>query len=58
MLYQGIPEALMRAGATYKYDLSLPVDKIYDLVEEMRNRLGEGIYHLSLRYIKVVPGKF
>lgn len=48
----------MRAGATYKYDLSLPVDKIYDLVEEMRNRLGEGIYHLSLRYIKVVPGKF
>lgn len=37
---EGIPEALMKAGAVYKYDLSLPVDKMYDLVEEMRIRLG------------------
>ncbi|KAK4741456.1 hypothetical protein SAY87_025044 [Trapa incisa] len=37
---EGIPEALTRAGVTYKYDLSLPVDKINDLVKEMRNRLG------------------
>ncbi|KAF7132360.1 hypothetical protein RHSIM_Rhsim09G0214700 [Rhododendron simsii] len=27
-------------GAVYKYDLSLPIEKIYDLVEEMRMRLG------------------
>ncbi|GAB4847483.1 D-2-hydroxyglutarate dehydrogenase, mitochondrial, variant 3 [Ancistrocladus abbreviatus] len=37
---EGVPEALMKAGAVYKYDLSLPVEKMYDLVEEMRTRLG------------------
>lgn len=31
----------MKAGAVYKYDLSLPVEKMYDLVEEMRTRLGK-----------------
>lgn len=38
---EGIAEALMKAGAVYKYDLSLPVDKMYNLVEEMRSRLGQ-----------------
>ncbi|KAK4490679.1 hypothetical protein RD792_001371 [Penstemon davidsonii] len=37
---EGIPEALMKAGAVYKYDLSLPPEKMYDLVVEMRGRLG------------------
>ncbi|OVA06188.1 FAD-linked oxidase [Macleaya cordata] len=37
---EGITEALMKAGAVYKYDLSLPVEKMYKLVEEMRLRLG------------------
>ncbi|KAF7120486.1 hypothetical protein RHSIM_Rhsim13G0235800 [Rhododendron simsii] len=36
----GVPEALMKAGAVYKYDLSLPIEKMYDLVEEMRMILG------------------
>ncbi|KAL1316485.1 hypothetical protein HN51_068683 [Arachis hypogaea] len=40
LLREGIPEALMRAGAVYKYDLSIPVEKMYNLVEEMRSRLG------------------
>lgn len=31
----------MKAGAVYKYDLSLPVEKMYNLVEEMRIRLGK-----------------
>lgn len=39
--WQGVPEALMKAGAVYKYDLSLPVEKMYDLVDEMRTRLGK-----------------
>ncbi|RDX88084.1 D-2-hydroxyglutarate dehydrogenase, mitochondrial, partial [Mucuna pruriens] len=39
-LREGISEALMRAGAIYKYDLSIPVERMYDLVEEMRSRLG------------------
>ncbi|XP_049931668.1 D-2-hydroxyglutarate dehydrogenase, mitochondrial isoform X2 [Nymphaea colorata] len=38
---EGISEALVRAGAVYKYDLSLPVEKIYEIVEEMRSRLGQ-----------------
>lgn len=38
---QGVPEALMKAGAVYKYDLSLPVEKMYNLVDEMRVRLGK-----------------
>ncbi|KAJ6678699.1 D-2-HYDROXYGLUTARATE DEHYDROGENASE MITOCHONDRIAL [Salix viminalis] len=38
---EGVPEALMRAGPVYKYDLSLPVEKMYSLVEEMRARLGQ-----------------
>lgn len=37
---EGIPEALMKAGGVYKYDLSLPIENIYDVVEEMRTRLG------------------
>ncbi|XP_023552171.1 probable D-2-hydroxyglutarate dehydrogenase, mitochondrial isoform X2 [Cucurbita pepo subsp. pepo] len=38
---EGISEALMKAGAVYKYDLSLPVEKMYDIVEAMRTRLGK-----------------
>ncbi|XP_039136840.1 probable D-2-hydroxyglutarate dehydrogenase, mitochondrial [Dioscorea cayenensis subsp. rotundata] len=37
---EGIPEALMKAGAVYKYDLSLPVEKLYDIVVQMQLRLG------------------
>jgi D-2-hydroxyglutarate dehydrogenase len=39
--FQGISEALMKAGAVYKYDLSIPVENLYSLVEEMRSRLGK-----------------
>ncbi|XP_076936460.1 D-2-hydroxyglutarate dehydrogenase, mitochondrial-like, partial [Bidens hawaiensis] len=57
---EGISEALMKAGAVYKYDLPIPVDKMYDLVEEMRTRLcdaanvvgyghlGDGNLHLNV----------
>lgn len=31
----------MRAGAVYKYDLSIPVEKMYNLVDEIRARLGK-----------------
>ncbi|XP_028554892.1 probable D-2-hydroxyglutarate dehydrogenase, mitochondrial isoform X1 [Dendrobium catenatum] len=37
---EGLSEATAKAGAVYKYDLSLPVDKLYSIVEEMRARLG------------------
>ncbi|KAH9326716.1 hypothetical protein KI387_006894, partial [Taxus chinensis] len=38
---EGITEALARAGAVYKYDFSLPIQHLYELVDEMRTRLGE-----------------
>ncbi|CAD6220828.1 unnamed protein product [Miscanthus lutarioriparius] len=37
----GISEASVKVGAVYKYDLSIPVEKLYDIVEEMRCRLGD-----------------
>ncbi|XP_053565857.1 D-2-hydroxyglutarate dehydrogenase, mitochondrial isoform X1 [Bombina bombina] len=39
-LRERITEALSHDGYVYKYDLSMPVEKIYDLVEETRARLG------------------
>lgn len=45
---QGLPEALMKAGAVYKYDLSLPIEYMYNLVEEMRVRLGKQIFYICL----------
>ncbi|CAG7885262.1 unnamed protein product [Brassica rapa] len=38
---EGITEALQKAGAFYKYDLSLPVEEIYNIVNDLRGRLGD-----------------
>nr|VDD41032.1 unnamed protein product [Brassica oleracea] len=38
---EGITEALQKAGACYKYDLSLPVEEIYNIVNDLRGRLGD-----------------
>lgn len=56
-----ITEALTHEGFTYKYDVSLPVEHIYQLVEDMRRRLagraqsvvgyghlGDGNLHLNI----------
>jgi len=40
-LRERISVALKRAGAVYKYDLSLPTAEMYDLVDEMRLRVDE-----------------
>lgn len=39
-LRERITEALTCDGCVYKYDICLPVERIYDLVTEMRTRLG------------------
>lgn len=36
-----VPESAGKAGSVYKYDLSVPVPKMYGLVEDMRVRLRE-----------------
>ncbi len=38
-LRERVTEALTHEGYTYKYDISLPVEKIYDLVQDMRGTL-------------------
>ncbi|XP_060623955.2 D-2-hydroxyglutarate dehydrogenase, mitochondrial isoform X2 [Anolis sagrei] len=39
-LRERITEALTFDGSVYKYDISLPVERLYDLVTDMRERLG------------------
>ncbi|KAF9427518.1 hypothetical protein BGZ94_004748 [Podila epigama] len=36
---EGIPEACSKSGAVYKYDISMPVPVLYQMVEDMRTRL-------------------
>lgn len=40
-LRERIAEALMFCGTVYKYDLSLPLPKMYELVLHMKERLGD-----------------
>lgn len=48
---EGIAEALSKAGAVYKYDLSLPIQHLYELVDEMRMRLGESVKVLGYGHL-------
>ena len=34
-------EGLLHDGYCYKYDVSLPLQKFYDLVRDMRERMGD-----------------
>uniref|UniRef100_A0A8D3DRE3 D-2-hydroxyglutarate dehydrogenase, mitochondrial n=2 Tax=Scophthalmus maximus TaxID=52904 RepID=A0A8D3DRE3_SCOMX len=40
-LRERVTEALTHEGYTYKYDVSLPVDRIYQMVTDMREHLGD-----------------
>lgn len=64
---EGITEALSKSGTVYKYDVSLPLFELYDLVDVMRERLrsvgalvsgfghlGDGNLHLNIH----TPGEF
>ncbi|XP_053453210.1 D-2-hydroxyglutarate dehydrogenase, mitochondrial isoform X2 [Nycticebus coucang] len=45
-LRERITEALSLDGCVYKYDLSLPVERLYDLVTALRARLGPSAKHV------------
>ncbi|XP_045414721.1 D-2-hydroxyglutarate dehydrogenase, mitochondrial isoform X3 [Lemur catta] len=45
-LRERITEALSLDGYVYKYDLSLPVERLYDLVTSLRARLGPRAKHV------------
>lgn len=59
-LRESVAEALQKAGAVYKYDISLPLSHFYSIVEAMRDRLqgkakvmgyghvGDGNIHLNI----------
>ncbi|KAK9364568.1 hypothetical protein V1509DRAFT_635942 [Lipomyces kononenkoae] len=38
---EGIPESLGKSGGVYKYDVSIPLDELYQLVEDARVRIQE-----------------
>ncbi|XP_002732875.2 D-2-hydroxyglutarate dehydrogenase, mitochondrial-like [Saccoglossus kowalevskii] len=40
-LRESIAEALMHDGTVYKYDVTLPQDQFYEIVEDMRDRVGD-----------------
>ncbi|OMH81992.1 D-lactate dehydrogenase [cytochrome] 2, mitochondrial [Zancudomyces culisetae] len=44
-LREGIPTVLAQTGATYKYDISIPINQLYDIVHDTEVRLeNAGIY--------------
>ncbi|KAE8538082.1 hypothetical protein D1P53_006149 [Cryptococcus gattii VGV] len=46
------PESLSKAGTAYKYDLSVPVEKMYEVVERMRAHLKErGLLGGKVKYV-------
>lgn len=45
-LRERITEALSRDGYVFKYDISLPVDRLYDLVIDLRTRVGPRAKHV------------
>ncbi|KAJ1667732.1 D-lactate ferricytochrome c oxidoreductase [Coemansia sp. RSA 1646] len=57
---EGIPESLSKTGATYKYDVSIPIPVLYDIVGDITQRLEkEGLYtpgDASSRPVKIVCG--
>jgi D-2-hydroxyglutarate dehydrogenase len=50
-LRERIPESLRKDGYNYKYDISLPLNKMYDLVIDMRKRLNDHNQKLFTRCI-------
>jgi len=40
-LREGIPESLRREGYVYKFDISIPLPRMYDIVEILRNKFSE-----------------
>ena len=66
---ENITGALAKSGAVYKYDVSISLDELYDLVEQMRPRvralgaevsgfghLGDGNLHLNIHTPGARPG--
>ncbi|KAJ2432866.1 D-lactate ferricytochrome c oxidoreductase, partial [Coemansia sp. RSA 2440] len=56
---EGIPESLGKTGATYKYDVSIPIPVLYDVVGDISKRLEAADLYKpgdSSRPVKLVCG--
>ncbi|UZJ52287.1 hypothetical protein CBS101457_001607 [Exobasidium rhododendri] len=54
-LRESIPEAAGKLGKTYKYDVSMPVDKMNELVEDVRKRFQEkGLLGKDKKVLEIV----
>ncbi|ORX71486.1 hypothetical protein DL89DRAFT_127195 [Linderina pennispora] len=57
MMREGIPESLGKTGATYKYDISIPIPVLYDIVGDIAGKLKTaGLYQSSADPVKIVCG--
>lgn len=57
MMREGIPESLGKMGATYKYDVSVPIPVLYRVVEEIGGRLQKAqLYNDESSPVKLVCG--
>lgn len=53
---EGITGALAREGCVYKYDVSLPLAQLYELVEEMRERMRPlGATTAAFGHVRCLP---
>eukprot|EP00906_Rhabdomonas_costata_P027163 RCo038617 len=55
-LREEIPMAMARLGHNYKYDVSLPVPRMYELVEAVRKRLAHRTDAVAIGYGHVGDG--
>jgi len=55
-LREGVAEALSRAGAAYKYDVSVPTEQMYGLVEEAQRVVGDPRMALAVGYGHIGDG--
>ncbi|KAJ2019359.1 D-lactate ferricytochrome c oxidoreductase [Coemansia sp. RSA 2337] len=56
---EGIPESLGKTGATYKYDVSIPIPVLYDIVGDIAHRLESASLYKPgdmTRPVKIVCG--
>ncbi|KAK9460375.1 uncharacterized protein V1516DRAFT_676456 [Lipomyces oligophaga] len=51
---EGIPESLGRAGGVYKYDVSIPLDELYQLVDDTRELLIKAGYEIGTESSNIV----
>ncbi|KAK9380551.1 uncharacterized protein V2V93DRAFT_391565 [Kockiozyma suomiensis] len=51
---EGIPESLARTGGVYKYDVSIPLEDLYLMVEDCRAKLVEKGYEIGTEESNIV----